>query len=122
MGWEAPQSGTRRRAVMSTRLADYPVAVVGFVGPSGVGKTTLLERLVEALSRRGLAVAAVKHASHGFLADRPGKDSYRLYEAGAEAVAVAGAVVTGAVVVPRSSATGWNPSGIVVVLGLGLGS
>ena len=30
----------------------------------------------------------VKHASHGFLADRPGKDSYRLYEAGAEAVAL----------------------------------
>jgi molybdopterin-guanine dinucleotide biosynthesis protein B len=73
---------------MSRRLADSPVPVVGFVGPSGVGKTSLLERLVEALSRRGLAVAAVKHASHGFLADRPGKDSYRLYEAGAEAVAL----------------------------------
>jgi molybdopterin-guanine dinucleotide biosynthesis protein B len=61
---------------------------VGFVGPSGVGKTSLLERLVVALSGRGLAVAAVKHASHGFLADRPGKDSYRLYEAGAAAVAL----------------------------------
>jgi molybdopterin-guanine dinucleotide biosynthesis protein B len=73
---------------MSSRLADYPVPVVGFVGPSGVGKTSLLERLVVALSSRGLAVAAVKHASHGFLADRPGKDSYRLYEAGAEAVAL----------------------------------
>lgn len=73
---------------MSRRLADYAVPVVGFVGPSGVGKTTLLERLVEAFGRRGLAVAVVKHASHGFLADRPGKDSYRLYEAGAEAVAL----------------------------------
>ena len=73
---------------MSRRLSDYPVPVVGFVGPSGVGKTTLLERLVVALGRRGLAVAVVKHASHGFLADRPGKDSYRLYEAGAEAVAL----------------------------------
>ena len=73
---------------MSRRLSDCPVPVVGFVGRSGVGKTTLLERLVVALGRRGLAVAVVKHASHGFLADRPGKDSYRLYEAGAEAVAL----------------------------------
>jgi molybdopterin-guanine dinucleotide biosynthesis protein B len=73
---------------MSRRPADRPVPVVGFVGPSGVGKTTLLELLVGALRRRGRAVAAVKHASHGFLADRPGKDSYRLYEAGAEAVAL----------------------------------
>jgi molybdopterin-guanine dinucleotide biosynthesis protein B len=61
---------------------------MGFVGPSGVGKTTLLERLVTALRQRGLRVGAVKHASHGFLADRPGKDSYRLYESGADAVAL----------------------------------
>jgi molybdopterin-guanine dinucleotide biosynthesis protein B len=62
---------------------------IGVVGDSGVGKTTLLERLVPALEARGLAVGAVKHASHGFVADRPGKDSYRLYEAGARAVALA---------------------------------
>ena len=63
-------------------------AVVGVVGPSGVGKTSLLERLVRALTDRGLAVAALKHASHGFLADHPGKDSFRLYESGAAAVAI----------------------------------
>jgi len=62
---------------------------VGVVGRSGVGKTTLLECLIQALVARGLAVGAVKHTSHGFLADRPGKDSYRLYESGAEAVALA---------------------------------
>ncbi len=55
---------------------------------SGTGKTTLLECLIPSLCARGWRIAAVKHASHGFLADRPGKDSYRLYESGAEAVAL----------------------------------
>jgi molybdopterin-guanine dinucleotide biosynthesis protein B len=63
-------------------------AVIGIVGSSGVGKTTLLERLLPSLEARGFAVGAAKHASHGFLADRPGKDSHRLYEAGARAVAL----------------------------------
>jgi molybdopterin-guanine dinucleotide biosynthesis protein MobB len=62
--------------------------VVGVVGRSGSGKTSILERLVPALCERGLLVGAVKHTSHGFLADRPGKDSYRLYQSGAEAVAL----------------------------------
>jgi molybdopterin-guanine dinucleotide biosynthesis protein B len=63
-------------------------AVVGVVGRSGSGKTSLLELLIPQLGARGLAVGAIKHTSHGFLADRPGKDSYRLYEAGAASVAL----------------------------------
>jgi len=63
-------------------------AVVAVVGRSGAGKTSLLERLLPALAARGLRVGAVKHASHGFLADRPGKDSHRIYESGARAVAL----------------------------------
>ena len=63
-------------------------AVIGFVGSSGVGKTTLLERVIPQLEARGLRVGAVKHASHGFEADRPGKDSHRLHGAGARAVAL----------------------------------
>jgi len=68
--------------------SEREIPVVGFVGPSGVGKTSLIERLVAELKRRGLAVGVVKHASHGFLADRPGKDSHRFYESGADAVAL----------------------------------
>jgi molybdopterin-guanine dinucleotide biosynthesis protein B len=63
-------------------------AIVGVVGRSGSGKTSLVELLIPRLTARGLAVGAVKHTSHGFLADRPGKDSYRLYESGAASVAL----------------------------------
>jgi molybdopterin-guanine dinucleotide biosynthesis protein MobB len=73
---------------MRTPDPERAVPVIGFVGPSGVGKTSLVERLVAELTRRGLSVGAVKHSSHGFLADRPGKDSHRLYESGADAVAL----------------------------------
>lgn len=73
---------------MRLRALERRIPVIGFVGPSGVGKTTLIERLIPELERRGFAVGAVKHASHGFLADRPGKDSHRLYESGASAVAL----------------------------------
>ena len=61
---------------------------IGFVGNSNSGKTTLLEELIPVLAARGLAVATVKHASHGFEADCPGKDSHRHYSSGAQAVAV----------------------------------
>lgn len=62
--------------------------VIGVAGCSGAGKTSLLERLIARLEARGVAVGAAKHASHGFEADRPGKDSHRLYESGARAVAL----------------------------------
>jgi len=65
-------------------------AILCIVGPSGSGKTLLLEALVRELSRQGWRVGAVKHAPHGFSLDVPGKDSWRLREAGAARVAVAG--------------------------------
>ena len=50
---------------------------------SGCGKTTLLTQLIPLLKQRGLRVSLIKHAHHSFDIDHPGKDSYRLREAGA---------------------------------------
>ena len=64
--------------------------VFGIAGHSGMGKTTLLERLVPALTARGLAVSLVKHSHKAIEIDRPGKDSYRLREAGCQEVLLMG--------------------------------
>lgn len=50
---------------------------------SGSGKTTLLTALIPVLIARGLRISVIKHAHHQFDIDHPGKDSYRLREAGA---------------------------------------
>lgn len=63
--------------------------VYGVTGWKNAGKTTLMERLVAEVARRGLSVSTVKHAHHAFDIDRPGKDSYRHREAGAREVLVA---------------------------------
>lgn len=65
-----------------------PAPALGVAGWSGAGKTTLLAAVIPALTRAGLRVALIKHAHHGFDVDRPGKDSYRLREAGARDVLI----------------------------------
>jgi molybdopterin-guanine dinucleotide biosynthesis protein MobB len=58
--------------------------VFGVCGWSGSGKTTLIEQLVPELAARSLRVAVVKHDGHGLDIDREGKDSDRLFKAGAD--------------------------------------
>jgi molybdopterin-guanine dinucleotide biosynthesis protein B len=64
--------------------------VFGIAGHSGMGKTTLLERLVPELTARGLTVSLIKHSHKSIDIDRPGKDSYRLREAGCSEVVLLG--------------------------------
>ncbi len=64
--------------------------VFGIAGHSGMGKTTLLERLIPLLTARGLVVSLVKHSHKAIEVDRPGKDSYRLREAGCQEVLLLG--------------------------------
>lgn len=63
--------------------------VVGFCGPSGVGKTTLVERLVAELKARGQRVSVIKHAHKTFDIDHVGKDTWRHRQAGAFEVMIA---------------------------------
>ena len=63
--------------------------VFGIVGWKNNGKTTLLVRLVEHLTRQGLSVSTIKHAHHECDVDQPGKDSFRHREAGATEVLLA---------------------------------
>ena len=56
---------------------------LAFVGKQNSGKTTLLEKLIAELTRRGYNVGTLKHHSHaGFDFDIEGKDSWRHARAG----------------------------------------
>jgi molybdopterin-guanine dinucleotide biosynthesis protein B len=61
--------------------------ILHIVGLKGHGKTTLTVELVRELRRRGISVGTVKHSGHAHDLDRPGKDSYRHFEAGGEPAA-----------------------------------
>jgi molybdopterin-guanine dinucleotide biosynthesis protein B len=69
---------------------DGPAPVISFVGKSGVGKTTVLERVIREIKRRGYRVGTIKHDTHGFEIDKPGKDTWRHARAGSDSVVISG--------------------------------
>jgi molybdopterin-guanine dinucleotide biosynthesis protein B len=66
------------------------IPMISVVGRSDTGKTTLLEKLIVELKQRGYRVATVKHDTHGFDIDQPGKDSWRHAQAGSDVVVISG--------------------------------
>jgi len=60
------------------------VQVLAIVGFSNSGKTTLMEKLIAALTRKGLNVCTIKHSHHQPEMDTPSKDSWRHKHAGAK--------------------------------------
>ncbi|GAI18522.1 unnamed protein product, partial [marine sediment metagenome] len=79
--------------------------VISVVGRSNVGKTTFLERVVKELKDRGYLVAVVKHDTHGFEIDRPGKDSWRMTQAGCDVVVLSSADKMAMIRKPRQELT-----------------
>ena len=62
--------------------------IISIVGKPKSGKTTLIERLIAELKKRGYQVATIKHSVHPLDFDKPGKDSWRHIKAGSGATAV----------------------------------
>ncbi len=63
--------------------------VFGITGWKNSGKTTLVADLVSHISARGLRVSTIKHAHCNFDIDKPGTDSFKHREAGAQQVLLA---------------------------------
>lgn len=65
------------------------IPVLSFIGKSGVGKTTLLEKVIPVLKSYGIRLATIKHHAHaGFEIDHPGKDTWRHAQAGSDLVII----------------------------------
>ncbi|MEX2416327.1 MAG: molybdopterin-guanine dinucleotide biosynthesis protein B [Paenibacillaceae bacterium] len=64
--------------------------IVGFVGLSNSGKTTLISKLIPLLRNKGLRVGVIKHDAHGHYKEVENTDSSRYMDSGAVAVVLSG--------------------------------
>lgn len=78
--------------------------IVQIIGQPGSGKTTLVAELVRYFSGKGLGVGTLKHSSHAYELDKPGKDSHVHRQAGASPAAMVNAKMA-ALYLPASDLT-----------------
>lgn len=65
-------------------------AILVVIGASNTGKTTLVTKIISYLKGKGFSVATIKHDPHDhFEIDRPGRDTWKHSQAGADAVCLA---------------------------------
>lgn len=69
-------------------MQNSKIPIICIVGRSGTGKTTLIEKLIPELKKRGFKIGTVKYSVHGFDLDIERKDSYRHKKAGASFVLI----------------------------------
>lgn len=67
-------------------MQNAKVPILGFAAISGAGKTTLLAKLIPLLIQQRIYPGLIKHSHHNFQIDKPGKDSYKLRQAGASPI------------------------------------
>ena len=85
-----PEAKPSTNLLLQRKYMHSPVPVLSIIGKSGVGKTTILEKLIPELKSRGLKIATIKHHAHpGFDIDQPGKDTWRHAQAGSDLVIIA---------------------------------
>lgn len=65
--------------------------IIQIIGQPGAGKTTLVAKLVRYFTGKGLGVGTLKHSSHAYELDKPGKDSHVHRQAGAMPAAMVNA-------------------------------
>ncbi len=68
---------------------EHPMqTIVQIIGQPGSGKTSLVAELVRYFTGKGLCVGTLKHSSHAYELDKPGKDSHVHRQAGANPAAM----------------------------------
>lgn len=83
----AAADGTAPVAAPAPAVLTPAVPAIAFIGYQNSGKTTLVEKVIAELTRRGLRVGSLKHhGHHGFDIDVPAKDTWRHHQAGSKHV------------------------------------